>query len=152
MSSTSETYSPSPALRKLILKLFNTRYPGGEVTEKVLSDIEKILDNAVRGLLGTIGLGLDAAKNETYTMTECGILRDKVKKCYLARLPVHAGDEDALFTGIVADLYKYAGAPIMDLAYGQLVEQNGELVVIGKHKVEPKKDSGWVQAKVFIPE
>lgn len=152
MSNTAENYAPSPALRKLVLKLFNTHYPDGAVTEKVLSDIEHILDSAVRGLIGTIGLGLDSAKRETYQMTENGVLRDRVKKCYLYRLPVKADDADALYAGIVADLFKYAGSPIMDLAYGQLVEKDGELVVIGKRKVEPKENTGWVRAEVFIPE
>lgn len=143
-----ENYSPSSALRKVLYRVFLKKYPDANVTEHMLCVIETELLHSVRGLIATIGSGLDAAKAETYTMTQNGVLNDETKAAYLYRLPVQPSEENELYTAITEDLYKYAGTPAMVMASARLEVQNGELVIIGLEEIRKPSKSGRTRATI----
>lgn len=144
------SYDASPALRKVILRMYQYRFPNCEDTSGLLAKVEAQIQHSVRGFIGTLGNGLDASKGDTYNLTENGVMRSEVRDAYLARLPVRPGDEDALANAITDDLFKHANTPVMTMVSAKLVEQDGELVVIGMEYHNNVVSTKRVRAKLDI--
>jgi hypothetical protein len=149
---TTTSYVPSEAIRALILARLRQLYPLEEMTPENLAFVDHQIAGSVRGFISTLGLGLDADLGETYAMTEGGVLKAEVVKCYLFRLPVLPQDEEQLALEVARDLYRYAGQPIMEMASARLEVREGELVVIGLESRKKREPSTRKRATVFVPD
>ena len=141
-------YMPSDALGSIILKAVQDRFPSRTITNDEKERIDRHISFSVRGLIATIGLGLNAENGETLVMTKAGQLTDDIVKCYAFRLPVPAEAVPQLMNAIVADLYKYAGHPAMVMESARLEIQEGELVVVGQVTRKAREPSSRPRATV----
>lgn len=125
-----EQYVPSDELRSIVVSAIHGKLPNAsQVFDKVW--VDNLISSGVRGLISTLGLALDRDKNDTFAITENGLLTQAVIESYHVRLPVPPDMIAYLMKAITADLYRCAGHPALRMASAQLEVRGGELVVVG---------------------
>lgn len=141
-------YEPSTLLRSIVLKAWLDMSPNHRITETVITRLDAEIENSVRGFISTIGLALDADQNDTYALTQGGVMKDEIVEGYAYRLPPRPEDAKQLALAITKDLYRYAGHPIMEMASAKLVVRDGELVVVGLESKKKPAPSTRVRATI----